>query len=69
LYERGIQSVLVEGGRQLLNSFIGENLWDEARVFRGDKSFAAGVPAPVIPLTVPTAYPVREDVLFFYSNQ
>jgi diaminohydroxyphosphoribosylaminopyrimidine deaminase / 5-amino-6-(5-phosphoribosylamino)uracil reductase len=32
LYKLNIQSVLVEGGAELLQSFIDENLWDEARV-------------------------------------
>lgn len=34
LYERRIQSVLVEGGTTLLNSFMDAGLWDEMRVFR-----------------------------------
>ena len=32
LYALGIQSVIVEGGRRLLQSFIDENYWDEARI-------------------------------------
>lgn len=32
LYETNIQSVLVEGGAKLLESFIDESLWDEARI-------------------------------------
>ena len=32
LYNQKIQSVIVEGGAKLLQSFIDENLWDEARV-------------------------------------
>lgn len=32
LYQKNIQSVLVEGGAQLLQSFIDESMWDEARV-------------------------------------
>jgi len=32
VYEKGIQSVLVEGGTKTLQSFIDGNLWDEARV-------------------------------------
>ena len=49
LYDAGIQSVLVEGGRMLLESFIQGNLWDEARVFKGTGIFGAGVTAPEIP--------------------
>ncbi len=32
LFKLNIQSVLIEGGTKLLQSFINENLWDEARV-------------------------------------
>ncbi len=32
LYQRKIQSLLVEGGRQLLQSFIDDELWDEAYI-------------------------------------
>lgn len=31
-YEYGLQSILIEGGAQLLQSFIDAGLWDEARV-------------------------------------
>jgi diaminohydroxyphosphoribosylaminopyrimidine deaminase/5-amino-6-(5-phosphoribosylamino)uracil reductase len=49
LYELKIQSVLVEGGAKLLQSFIDENLWDEARII-GNRQLAIsnGLPAPVI---------------------
>lgn len=33
LYSRGVQSLFVEGGAALLESFIDSGLWDEARVF------------------------------------
>src|SRR5207247_2413973 len=36
LYQKNIQSIIVEGGAKLLQSFIDENLWDEARIFTGD---------------------------------
>jgi diaminohydroxyphosphoribosylaminopyrimidine deaminase/5-amino-6-(5-phosphoribosylamino)uracil reductase len=32
LYKLNIQSVLVEGGAKLLQSFIDEGIWDEVRV-------------------------------------
>lgn len=46
LYRRHIQSVIVEGGAQILNSFIKADLWDEARVFVSPQTFKSGVPAP-----------------------
>ena len=49
LYERGIQSLLVEGGKMLLDEFLKRKTWDEARVLVGNKTFGNGIPAPVIP--------------------
>jgi diaminohydroxyphosphoribosylaminopyrimidine deaminase/5-amino-6-(5-phosphoribosylamino)uracil reductase len=46
LYVRQIQSLIVEGGAYTLERFIGAELWDEARVFRGDRYFHKGVKAP-----------------------
>ncbi|MDD3875046.1 MAG: bifunctional diaminohydroxyphosphoribosylaminopyrimidine deaminase/5-amino-6-(5-phosphoribosylamino)uracil reductase RibD [Bacteroidales bacterium] len=48
LYEQNIQSVIIEGGAMLLNSFIAGNLWDEARIFYGKKTFKLGLKAPEI---------------------
>lgn len=49
LYKRKIQSVLIEGGAQLLNSFIKNNLWDEMRIFTAmNKKIKDGIKAPVI---------------------
>ena len=48
LHSRGIQSVLVEGGFELLDSFIKDKLWDEARIFTGQKHFYQGIPSPAI---------------------
>jgi diaminohydroxyphosphoribosylaminopyrimidine deaminase/5-amino-6-(5-phosphoribosylamino)uracil reductase len=46
LYDNQIQSLVVEGGSQTLESFILAGMWDEARVFTGDHVFGKGVPAP-----------------------
>ncbi len=48
LYHLKIISVIVEGGKQLLESFIRQNLWDEAHVFIGNKFFYNGISAPKI---------------------
>lgn len=49
LYQLNIQSVLVEGGARLLQSFIDEGLWDEARIITSPKPAGAGLPAPHYP--------------------
>lgn len=46
LYQRKVQSVLVEGGPTLLNSLIEANCWDEARRIRSPKAIGEGVLAP-----------------------
>ncbi len=46
LHSRRILSVLVEGGKKLLESFIETRLWDEALVFSGPKFFHRGIKAP-----------------------
>jgi len=47
LYHLKIQSLIVEGGALLLQSFIEENLWDEARVITNTKmKIENGLPAP-----------------------
>jgi diaminohydroxyphosphoribosylaminopyrimidine deaminase/5-amino-6-(5-phosphoribosylamino)uracil reductase len=49
LYRQNIQSVLVEGGAKLLQSFINAGLWDEARVITNtDLVIGEGVDAPVL---------------------
>ncbi len=46
LYARGLQSLLVEGGTQLLQSFINAGLWDEIFVEKSPKNLFTGVKAP-----------------------
>ncbi|SDD86833.1 bifunctional diaminohydroxyphosphoribosylaminopyrimidine deaminase/5-amino-6-(5-phosphoribosylamino)uracil reductase RibD [Niabella drilacis] len=42
LFQRQVQSVFVEGGRRLLQSFIDAGLWDEARVITNTEMIAGG---------------------------
>lgn len=46
LYQKGIQSLFIEGGTKVLNHFISTGLWDEVRIFRGKISFCNGVMGP-----------------------
>lgn len=48
LYKHQIQSVIIEGGRQTLQTFIDANLWDEARIFKGNLLFKEGTAAPIL---------------------
>jgi diaminohydroxyphosphoribosylaminopyrimidine deaminase/5-amino-6-(5-phosphoribosylamino)uracil reductase len=46
LYDRNILSVIIEGGSTLLEQFIYNDMWDEARVFEAPKLFNKGISAP-----------------------
>ena len=45
LYNKGVHSLIIEGGRETLQSFIDIDLWDEARVFIGNQYLKNGVHA------------------------
>jgi diaminohydroxyphosphoribosylaminopyrimidine deaminase/5-amino-6-(5-phosphoribosylamino)uracil reductase len=46
--KQNIQSIIIEGGAKILNYFIHNDLWDEARIFVGNKKFMKGIEAPQI---------------------
>lgn len=46
LHSRKIQSLIVEGGSQVIHQFIQSGLWDEARVFTAPTQFRRGISAP-----------------------
>lgn len=49
LFQQQIQSVIVEGGTRLLQSFIDEGLWDEARVITNNEmEIEHGISSPVL---------------------
>lgn len=68
LYNREILSVIVEGGKKLLESLIKNNLWDEARVFIGQKEFAEGIMAPRIDVEPAHSDRILNDQLLVYRN-
>lgn len=69
LYQRNILSLLVEGGTQLLSSFIQANLWDEAKIFVAPKKLNEGVKAPIHPKGKTSAEKVGEDQLITIKNR
>lgn len=48
LNREGIQSLFIEGGAEVLNLFLSEGLWDEARIFTGKNYFKGGLTAPLV---------------------
>ncbi|MES2812091.1 MAG: bifunctional diaminohydroxyphosphoribosylaminopyrimidine deaminase/5-amino-6-(5-phosphoribosylamino)uracil reductase RibD [Bacteroidota bacterium] len=68
LFANEIQSVIIEGGSKTLQTFIDENLWDEAKVFKGNTIFSSGTNAPVITEKIIAQKKVVNDQLVIYSN-
>lgn len=67
LYEKRIQSVVIEGGADLLNSFIAQGLYDEIRVFKSKRLyFGKGRQAPISPLPASATEDLDEDELILY---
>jgi diaminohydroxyphosphoribosylaminopyrimidine deaminase/5-amino-6-(5-phosphoribosylamino)uracil reductase len=69
LFKNNIISVIIEGGPKTLNYFIMENLWDEARIFIGEKEFSNGIKAPEIELKNSLFRLIDNDKLYIIENE
>ncbi|MFW5793212.1 MAG: bifunctional diaminohydroxyphosphoribosylaminopyrimidine deaminase/5-amino-6-(5-phosphoribosylamino)uracil reductase RibD [Bacteroidota bacterium] len=69
LYEKQIQSLIIEGGQILLQSFIDKGLWDEARVFHGNQYFGKGKKAPEIHSNTIYNYVIENEKLSHLINE
>jgi diaminohydroxyphosphoribosylaminopyrimidine deaminase/5-amino-6-(5-phosphoribosylamino)uracil reductase len=63
LHIRKIQSLIIEGGTQTLQTFIDAELWDEARVFTSPELFQAGIKSPILNGNLVTEETLGKDVL------
>ena len=68
LFKHNIQSLIVEGGTKTIQTFIDENLWDEARVFSGEVHFNDGVNAPKFDVIPTNKENIKGDILKTYLN-
>jgi len=71
LYDKGISSLIVEGGVILLQSFINENIWDEARIITNkNMEVLNGLDSPIISKKNPIreAY-IFHDEIVYYSRE
>jgi diaminohydroxyphosphoribosylaminopyrimidine deaminase/5-amino-6-(5-phosphoribosylamino)uracil reductase len=69
LYQKGIQSLIVEGGAETLNAYLDAGMWDEARVWSGKKAFGKGVRAPELSVPPASQAQIGEDLLHLYFNK
>jgi diaminohydroxyphosphoribosylaminopyrimidine deaminase/5-amino-6-(5-phosphoribosylamino)uracil reductase len=68
LYNKDIQSVIIEGGSKTIQHFINANLWDEARIFIGNKNFNKGIKAPRLKGRLISEEQIKQDVLKLIVN-
>ena len=68
LFKQNINSIIIEGGAQTLQTFINENLWDEARVFTGNTSFKTGIKSPKLEGTLISESQIKTDLLRTYAK-
>ncbi|MEQ9167728.1 MAG: bifunctional diaminohydroxyphosphoribosylaminopyrimidine deaminase/5-amino-6-(5-phosphoribosylamino)uracil reductase RibD [Fulvivirga sp.] len=68
LYQRDIQSIIIEGGAALHKNLIDAHLWDEARVFISETVFGGGIDAARISLPHQEEI-INEDKLLVYRNR
>jgi diaminohydroxyphosphoribosylaminopyrimidine deaminase/5-amino-6-(5-phosphoribosylamino)uracil reductase len=68
LYTNNIQSLIIEGGKMLIDEFLRQEIWDEARVFTGNVTFSKGIPAPVLLSEPVEQFEFAESLLKIYKN-
>lgn len=67
LYQKNIQSVVIEGGAHFLQSFIYDSHFDEIRVFTSTQvTFGAGTPSPVFSAEKVSVSDLETDILTIY---
>jgi diaminohydroxyphosphoribosylaminopyrimidine deaminase/5-amino-6-(5-phosphoribosylamino)uracil reductase len=70
LYQRNVQSVLVEGGPTVLSSLLRDGLWDEMRILRSRNTLGGGIAAPKHGLSgLHEQFMLGEDEVFVYYNR
>ena len=62
--------MIVEGGSQLLQTFIDEGFFDEIRIFLSSKQLFEGIAAPILPkqINLIEKKSLFEDELMIYKN-
>ena len=69
-YDLNLQSIIIEGGNKLAESFINEQAWDEARVIENSRMIINnGLRAPVLTnQKITSTETVFTDAISYYTN-
>jgi diaminohydroxyphosphoribosylaminopyrimidine deaminase/5-amino-6-(5-phosphoribosylamino)uracil reductase len=68
LKAKHIQSVILEGGMRLIQKFVNDGIWDEARILTAPHNLGQGIAAPVISGTLFAQDFIQDDELRIWRN-
>lgn len=68
LYNKNIQSILVEGGSKILNTFIEQNKWNQIYKITSDTKLNDGVKAPTIQQNSIEMIEIKKNTIYKYIN-
>lgn len=68
LTKKNIQSIIIEGGKTILDLFIQENLWDEAEIYTGSIIAKKGKKAPFLTGKLIEQYSILNDNFIRIKN-
>ena len=69
LYKEGIKSMIIEGGKTILETCIKDNLWDEMRIFCCNTIINEGIKAPTVKYKKTKNKKVGSDFLTILYNK
>ncbi len=65
LFDKGIYSLIVEGGTKTIQKFLETDLWDEARVITNNQPLRSGIKAPYIIGLPYTVSRIKDDEITY----
>lgn len=68
LHQKGIQSLLVEGGPNLHQKFLSAGLWDECIIYTGDLRINSGTPAATVDMAPAHSFFLDRDQVEIYHR-
>ena len=69
MYDLHIQSVIIEGGLDILNQCMSLRYWDEIRVIQSNTSLIDGLKAPKIQEKSLHQQQLKQDLIYYYHNE
>ncbi|MDB9828899.1 bifunctional diaminohydroxyphosphoribosylaminopyrimidine deaminase/5-amino-6-(5-phosphoribosylamino)uracil reductase RibD, partial [Flavobacteriaceae bacterium] len=66
--KHNLQSIIIEGGTKTLQTFIDEDIWDQAHVYTGKMSLEKGIKAPIFNAKLHIRKSIKDTSLCIYKN-